>query len=418
MKSLIKCAALFVLVAASLPLSARADQKSERGVWVEAYQSSPGNFEYKLPPDSGLPEAAAAFLTERPPVDGTIRSRFAVAAAGRQVRIRISNEEGETALSLTAASVGLAADGFNAVAGSIRPLTFGGRRNVVIPAGAPMLSDPVDLPVSRQTVLVVSTKFREPFQLKPFGSTLMSVAPGDQTGNERFEQAQYLPGRPPASGAVVLSAKPQRVVIALGDSITDGARSQPEESRGWPEELQHRLDALKQDNSPIVLNAGIGGNRVLGSGWGKAALSRLNRDVLSVDGVTHIIVLEGINDIGQSGKTVFGDNPPLTSADLIGGYRQIIARAHARHVKVIIGTIMPFDGAMYFTPEKEKIRQAANLWIRTSGEPDAVIDFDMATRDPKKPSMLLEKFDTGDRLHPNAAGYKAMAEAIPLHILN
>lgn len=417
MKSLVKCAALFVLVAAFLPLSVRADQKSEQGVWVEAYQSSPGNFEYKLPENSGLPEAAAAFLKERPPVDGTIRSRFAVAVAGRQVRIRLSNEEGETALSLTAASVGLAADGFNAVAGSTRPLTFGGRRSVVIPAGAPMLSDPVDLPVSRQTALVVSTKFGEPFQLKPFGSVLMGVAPGDQTGNERFEQAQYLPGRPPASGAMVLSA-PRRVVVALGDSITDGSRSQPEETRGWPEELERRLDALKQDNSPIVLNAGIGGNRVLASGWGKSVLARLNRDVLSVEGVTHIILLEGINDIGQSGKTFFGDNPPLTSADLIGGYRQIIARAHARHVKVIIGTLMPFKGAMYFTPQKEEIRQAVNLWIRTSGEPDAVVDFDMATRDPANPSMLQRKFDTGDRLHPNAAGYKAIADAIPLHILN
>jgi lysophospholipase L1-like esterase len=166
-----------------------------------------------------------------------------------------------------------------------------------------------------------------------------------------------------------------------------------------------------------VINAGIGGNRVLSSGWGKSALARFDRDVARISAVSHVIVLEGINDIGRGGKSLLlGDNPPLDVADLIAGYRQLIARAHARGMRVVMGTLTPFAGATFFSAEREGQRSAINKWIRGSGEPDAVIDFDAALRDPHNPLRLRPAYDSGDHLHPNESGYRAMGDVIDISI--
>jgi lysophospholipase L1-like esterase len=181
---------------------------------------------------------------------------------------------------------------------------------------------------------------------------------------------------------------------------------------GWADVLARRFAAAKK---PVaVVSAGIGGNRVLRDGWGPAALARADRDVFAVPGVSHVILLEGINDIGMAGQSMFGIEPALDLAELTAGYSQIAARANARGLKIYVGTLTPMRGAPYFSEDKERLRLAANAWIRASKLFDGVIDFEAALRDPAAPDRLAAPYDSGDHLHPNDAGYKAMGDAIDL----
>jgi lysophospholipase L1-like esterase len=205
----------------------------------------------------------------------------------------------------------------------------------------------------------------------------------------------------------VVAEKGARAVVTFGDSITDGARSTVDKNARWPDELARRLAA--KGTQVAVINAGISGNRVLGDGAGYSALARFDKDVLMQTGVTHVIVLEGINDIG-----IARANASPSADDLIAGHRQLIARARARGLKIYGATLTPFDGAAYYTPEGEAKRQALNNWIRTSGEYDGVIDFDKLTRDPAAPSKFSAAADSGDHLHPGDTGYKAMGTAVDL----
>ena len=416
----------FVLAAATLcMLAAMPAAAKPGGTWREAYQSSPAAydpldpaFEKALIEKFKVPESVLEMLRPKPPAPGTLRTRFVVSAAGTQVRIRISNEAGAKPLNLARASVGLAGEGLNAMPGSLRPLTFGGAPGIVIPAGAPVLSDPVELAVSAQAELVVSTNLPNGIQLDPRGGGLLVIAEGDQTMREALDGAKAISGRPIVTGAEVLTPRAPRVIVAFGDSITDGNRSKPGAVRSWPEQLANRFSACRRCKPTAVVNAGIGGNRVLTSGWGLSALARFDRDVLRIEGLSHVVVLEGINDIGMSGKNpIFGDGPALSAADLIAGYRQLIARAHARRVKLVMATLLPMGGAVsHYNPEKEAIRQAVNGWIRSSGEPDAVIDFDAVARDPADPVKMAKSFGSADNLHPGDPGYTAMGDAIDLAI--
>ena len=202
----------------------------------------------------------------------------------------------------------------------------------------------------------------------------------------------------------------------LGDSITDGFNSTPDTNNRWPDHLARRLMAA--GGGIAVLNLGIDGNRVLADGAGVSALARFDRDVLAQPGATHVFVLEGINDLGIG--ALFMDGPRPTTAQLIAGHRQLIARAHSRGLKILAATLLPYEGTTfpgYFTPEGEAIRQAFNEWIRTSKEYDGFIDFDAVMRDPAQPSKMLAKYDSGDHLHPSDAGYQAMANAFDLALV-
>lgn len=364
-------------------------------------------------------------IAKRPPetedvTTGTLRSRFAVSTAGSQVRIRISNEEGAQPLTVSAASIGFATEGLSAKTGSLRSLTFGGKRDIVIPPGAPILSDPVPMTVTTGAELVASVVVAGEYRFLPRGGGLMAVAAGDQTLKDTLEGAANRQIRPLVTGAAVFSSNPPNVIVTLGDSITDGNRETTGVLRSWPEELNRRLAARRTGRRYSVVNAGIGGNRIWADRvYGPNALSRFDRDVLRIEGVSHVIILEGTNDIGLSGSPFFGAPLQVTADQIIAGYRQLITRAHARGIKVVMGTITPSGGSIgHSAGKKDEVRQAVNDWIRTSKEADAVIDFNAITRDPAAPLKLLKAYDSGDHLHPSEAGYKAMGDGIDLSIFD
>jgi lysophospholipase L1-like esterase len=335
--------------------------------------------------------------------------------------LRLSNEYGDEPLDLEAVSVGLAGQGVDAVPGSLRRATFAGKNGITIPAGAPVLSDPVELPVKPLGDLIVSV-----YIPKDIGALAAADSPGDADEGVKGADAtlaEHLSGtvrivrRPIVSEINVLTDRPRKVVVTLGDSITDGFGDNATGERGWPGTLARRLDA----SGIAVVNAGIGGNRLVRSTsfFGRNALSRFDQDVISVPGLSHLIVLEGINDIGMSGPGgMFGDTPLANPDELIAALKQIAARAHARSIKVFAATILPFQGADYYSEEKERIRKAVNEWIRTSRAFDGFIDFDAATRDPAMPGRLKADYDSGDHLHPNAAGYRAMGNVVDLHLFD
>lgn len=393
--------------------------------WRDAFASSPASY---APPSEEMIRSAAEHM-KRPAeaireslnpraLNGTVRYRVTLAAGGSRIRIRLSNEEGPTPLAIAAVSVGIAGPGLSARPGSIKPVTFGSASSLVMPAAAPALSDPVDLPVSAGAELVVSVALASPLLNDARGGGIVALVPGDQTMREVFDNPAMMPGRSLVSAVSVSSSRPPRVIVALGDSITDGNRARDDELHGWPEELAHRLNAARP-GAYAVVNAGIGGNRLLARGWGAAGLARLDRDALRLDGVSHLILLEGINDIGMSGRSGFGDNPEITAPELIAGYRQVIARAQARGISVIIGTLLPSTGSSsHSSPYNDQVRDLVNQWIRTSGEPDGVIDFNKVMTDPAAPGTMRRDYDSGDHLHPSEAGYKAMGDSIDLTLFD
>jgi lysophospholipase L1-like esterase len=358
----------------------------------------------------------------------TVRQIVRTTLGGERVRVVLSNAFGTAPLQVGAAHAALreCADGRSgcvrasetAIAPA-KPVTANGRTAFTILPGATLVSDPIDLAVPALADLVVDLYLPEPdpsAAASPLtwhaGSSQTSyIAEGNASGAPSLQAAAR-----PASwfliARVEVAAPANAGVIAtFGDSITDGAVSTVDTNNRWPDHLARRLAARNGGRPMAVLNLGISGNRLLGDGAGVSALARFDRDVLMQTGVTHVIILEGINDIG-----VARNNPSPGADDLIGAHRQLIARARARGLTVIGATLTPFEGAPYYTPEGEAKRKALNDWIRTSGEYDAVIDFDQVTRDPANPLRFNPLHDSGDHLHPGDAGYRAMGEAVDLSL--
>jgi lysophospholipase L1-like esterase len=342
--------------------------------------------------------------------NATVSFAVRVGMTGSKLRLKLSNDYGP-AFRIGAASVRL-------TNGKSIPVTFDGKPGTIMPAFAPLTSDAVALPVKAFDIVEVSIFLPEKVALNTIhsapGAPTQISGPGDHTA-QPFEAVAHSGNRPLLAGVDVLGDRQAPVIVAFGDSITDntGCANDGMPICRWSDVLGRRL--AKAGDPHVVVTQAISGNRILSMGTGPSALTRFDRDVLSLPGVTHIVLLEGINDIGGSGRmTNNGADPTITAEQLIQGYRQLVSRAHAHGIKVIGLTVLPFKGAGYQRPEGEEMREKVNAWMRSSGTFDGVFDMEKVVADPADPKRLETSLQRGDNLHPNPAGETKMGEALPL----
>jgi lysophospholipase L1-like esterase len=423
MPKLQNCALIcLLLIALPRPGAARGAARNARpSAWVATWAASP---------QSAAPDPREPLLNLE---DQTVRERVRVSIGGTQISIRLSNEYGAAPLLVGSATVAVPNGPTSVEPGSIQAVTFAGHHAITIPAGAPVLSDPVAFPVTAGAEISISLYFPQRVATPTLHWLALKRAIVSQRGDHT--RAENIEGTAESQSSILVSAvlvpaqPSQRLVVAFGDSVTDGDGSTVDADHNWPSDLIARLGNRPEGSKVAVVNAGLVGNRLLrdcfissAGCFALSALARFDRDALALPGVTHIMLLEGINDIGFPGAKLGGhyladpaDVP--TSEDLIDAYRQLISRAHAHGLKLIGATISPFEGvdlAGYYSESKEATRQAVNKWIRSSGSFDGMIDFDAVLRDPDHPTRILPRFASKDHLHPNDAGYRAMADAIDL----
>ncbi|MEV4359899.1 SGNH/GDSL hydrolase family protein [Nonomuraea sp. NPDC049625] len=401
---MLKIATAAALVAALAAAPAPADAATGRwaAAWATGVQQPSADVWYPTWAEKGF-------------ADHSVRQAVRVTAGGSAVRIRLSNAYGTAPLRLTGASVGKAGAGAAVQAGTLRPLTFAHAASVAVPTGGQAASDPVRLAVEPGERLTVTLYFRGATGPATYHNLAMATsyrASGDHTrdlGPAAFGETNsswfYLSGVDVYGGAAA--------VATFGDSITDGYAATQDADDRYPDALARRLNGRRP-----VLNLGIAGNRLLNDSacLGERGLTRFRWDVLGQPRVKTVIVLEGVNDILLGMQDPTPCTTPavkVSAADLIDGYRRLIRTAHARGVRIVGGTLLPAG----LPGEAEAVRDAVNAWIRTGGEFDAVADFERAVADPADPDRIRPAFDSGDHLHPNPAGYRAMADAVDLHIL-
>jgi lysophospholipase L1-like esterase len=356
----------------------------------------------------------------------TLRLIVHTTTGGNQVRIKLANIFGSRPLNIGGASVALQESGASLVAGSNRTLTFSGKPSIVIPIGAYVLSDSVPLSILPQHDLAVSLFIAGdsgPVSEHPLAlQTSFVSAPGDFVARDDGGPFQTPIHHWPYLAAVeIRSAVDSRSIVAFGDSITDGYHSTTDTNHRWPDYLSNRLTADQRNIA--VVNEGIGGNRMWHDAipahlvFGPSGLSRFDRDAITVTGTSHIIVLLGINDIGDAGPATDPDEQ-VSAEEIIIGLKQFTLRAHSHGIRIIGATLTPYGGAAYFDAQGEEKRERVNAWIRTAKDFDGVIDFDAAIRDPAMPIQIRASYDSGDHLHPNDEGYKAMAATINLALFD
>jgi lysophospholipase L1-like esterase len=383
--------------------------------WVVTWGASPAP---QLPDEAQMRAAKLTFENQ------TLREIVHASIGGDTVRVRLSNAYGKQSVEIGAAHVALRANGPGIVAGSDRALTFSGRPAVSIPPDALVLSDPVKLNVPAAGDLAISIfipKAAAGAGIHYSAQQTSYVGRGDLAAAASLAGADTITSWVFLTGVDVLAPEPASAVVAFGDSITDGARSTVDANHRWPDILAGRLLARRGGRPIGVLDAGIGGNRILHDAssnvrFGVNALARFDRDVLAQPGVKYVIVLEGINDLGHAGQSA-PVSEAVSAEDIIAGLKQMIERAHEKGLKIFGATLTPFEGTPfpgYFTAEKEAMRKTVNAWVRTGKGFDGVIDFEKAVRDPNHPDQMLPAYDGGDHLHPGDAGYKAMGEAVDL----
>jgi lysophospholipase L1-like esterase len=381
--------------------------------WVASWTAAP-----HAPLGTEGPFAAASYDNV------TLTQIIRVTEGGTQLRVRFSNRYGPGPLEIGAARIVQIDAGGKEVSGTARTLTFGGAGSAVIPRGAPFVSDAVavDVPdLARMKVEFYLPKPTGPCTCHLTGVDELAVSPAGNFVGKPFEPASKSQFRAFLSAVEVDSPDALGTIVTYGDSITDGVGATAGANRRWPDVLADRLQAAGQEWA--VANQAISGNRVLSPGMGESALSRFDEDVLSLPGVKYMIVFEGVNDLGI-GFGMRGGGPPIpglasdpiTVEQMIAGYKQLIARAHARGIKVIGSPIGPYKGASYWSEEGEAARQKINDWIVGGGAFDGVVRLDTAFADPADPRQMRDGYHMGDHLHGSDAGLKAVGEAIDLKL--
>jgi lysophospholipase L1-like esterase len=410
---------VFVIIASTVG-NGQPSNASEH--WVSAWSTAVQT----PPPFPGLPPV--------PVFDNqTVRMVIHSTIGGDRVRVRLSNAFGTAPLKIGTAQVAFAGKDSTLLPNTIHALTFNGAGSVNIPAGASILSDAVSLRVTPLSELAVSLFIPETTTASTvhfWGQHETYISePGDFTAKAEMPIASKTNSWYFLADVEVLVSSQTGATVTLGDSITDGAGAKQGDYTDWPDLLASRLVSERQLPGLAIVNEGIGGNRILYDGAGVNALARFDRDVLAQPGVVNLIILEGINDIGwphmKPRKLPDGTTPRetpfarqlVTATELIAGLTQIIERARQHGIRVFGATLTPYQGADYYTDDGEATRQQVNQWIRTSGVFDGMIDFDAAVRDAEHPGRLRGDCDSGDHLHPSAAGYKAMAAAVDLKML-
>jgi lysophospholipase L1-like esterase len=390
---------LFVIVAFSSVVARSQDH------WVGTWAAAP------LPLKNDGAQFGASDLTYREIVHVTL--------GGDRIRIVLSNEFGDDPLIIGGAAVAFSTGKSDVNGSTVRGLTFGGQPSIVIPSGAMILSDAIDFKLPSLTDLAVSifvpAQRVQNVTIHSLANQTNYVVHGNATSLPHFDSAEEIYSWPFLKGVEVDAGPKAAAIVALGDSITDGAHSKRDANLRWPDVLAKRLDTAEARVRLSVLNEGISGNRVLHDRAGQNTLARLDRDVLSQSNVRYLILLEGINDI-QRTTAPGGATDPVTVAQLIQAYVQIIERAHAHGIKVIGATLTPYGGAQNDTPAGEEMVRGVNQWIRTSGDFDAVIDFGKILQDPENPIAMTPAAGSEDHLHPGNAGYQLMGNSIDLRI--
>lgn len=409
-RSAIIAATLALAVALPGLSTARADDPNWVGTWMASPQPIWGS-------DFSFPTKIPASVK-----DQTFRQVVKISLGGSRLRFVFSNAYGDQPMKIGRASVALAVKDSATQPDTIHKLTFGGKDEISVPPGAPAISDPLDLTVADQTQLAVSIYLPDETPLTTFhwdGRQTAWFGDGDLTQKQDFSAATATDARVILSD-VLVDTPNEGVVVAIGDSITDGNGATVDANTRWPDFLAQRLAPQRI----AVLNAGISGGRLLQDKMGENVAARLHQDVFSQPGVKAVVLLIGINDISWPGTAFAPDQQRPTIDEMIAGYQQVIGLARANNIRVIGATLPPFEGALagtplsnYYHPDKDALRQEVNRWIRESGAFDAVVDFDARLRDPSHPTRLIPAFDSGDHLHPGDEGNRAMADAIDLDAL-